>query len=127
MIAGQFPGLFSFAELAAMDYRDLTFWVTEANRKMIADRIGMNNAALLPYQTPEAIRTEMEGLANRFAELDHDESEIARTERENAELIKAARERAARHKTRGRPGSARKSHSRAKIPVFPGMVRKGKV
>ncbi len=126
MIAGQFPGLFSFAEMAAMDYRDLMFWATEANRKMIAGRMERNNAALLPYQTADTIRDEMNGLANRMAHIDHDESEVERVEAENADLIKAARERAARHRNRGGKGSPRKSAFKRVKTAFPGMIRKGK-
>lgn len=39
MIAGIFPGLFHYRELLNLDYRDFKFWLREAKKKRLQDRL----------------------------------------------------------------------------------------
>lgn len=93
---------------------------------MTLRRMERYNAALMPYQKPETIREEMGGMILRLEESDR-EPEISRVERENAVLIKAAKERSARHKGRGKAVKPGKTAFKCVKTGIPGMVRRVKV
>lgn len=109
-----------------MGYRDTTFWTEEAIRKMITRRLERYNAALMPHQTPETIRETMAGMANRLAELEHGESEITRVDRENAELIQAAKLRRIHRRGKGPAKNTGKPAFKHVKTQYAGMVRKVK-
>lgn len=74
---------------------------------MIVQRIRAYDTALLPYQKPEVIRSEVEFLRNALDDIEHG-AEAEKLEQENAELIAQAQAHAAKviagRRAAGKPG-----------------------
>lgn len=77
-----------------MDIRDVYYWANEAKRKALMRRAEAYNAALLPYQEKDAVKREMESIANEMREYGIGD-EIADAESENAKLIAESKARKA--------------------------------
>jgi hypothetical protein len=91
LIAGEFPGLFTCAELLDMDLRDFDLWIQEAHRRSLGRRAELYSAALLPNQKADTVRREMDKIRLGLYEMDNEDSieAVEKMARERLEKQKA--------------------------------------
>ena len=70
MIAGAFPGLFSFTDLLNLDIRDFDFWFKAAQIKVLNERIDALREFGAAWVDPNSVRDELAIYQNALAELE---------------------------------------------------------
>ena len=70
MIAGAFPGLFTFVDLLNLDVRDFEFWSREAQRKVLNEKIEALRLSRMAWAETEFVRDELAMYQAALAELD---------------------------------------------------------
>jgi hypothetical protein len=70
LIAGAFPGLFTFPDLLNLDIRDLGFWAREAQRKVLYEKMHDLRMSRMAWAESGPVESEMSMYQGALAQLE---------------------------------------------------------